>query len=71
MGHCDDGRSEWALGFVYEEKVVKKEIFFILIMIWLQKYYPIPSGIRKLMQFMVLLDLILVKKELDILQQFL
>src|SRR6266498_1364354 len=28
MGHCDDDRSEWALGFVYEEGVVKEGIFF-------------------------------------------
>ncbi len=28
IGHCDDDRSEWALGFVYEEEVVKKGIFF-------------------------------------------
>src|SRR6266511_2242837 len=28
MGHRDDDRSEWALGFVYEEGVVKKGIFF-------------------------------------------
>ncbi len=28
MGHRDDDRSEWALGFVYEEGVVKEGIFF-------------------------------------------
>ena len=28
MGHHDDDRSEQALGFVYEEGVVKEEIFF-------------------------------------------
>jgi len=28
VGHCDDDRSEWALGFVYEEGVVKEGIFF-------------------------------------------
>ena len=28
MGHRDDDRSEQALGFVYEEEVVKKGIFF-------------------------------------------
>ena len=28
MGHRDDDRSEQALGFVYEEGVVKKGIFF-------------------------------------------
>ncbi len=28
MGYRDDNRSEWALGFVYEEEVVKEEIFF-------------------------------------------
>src|SRR6266498_3327281 len=28
MGHHDDDRSEWVLGFVYEEGVVKEGIFF-------------------------------------------
>ena len=28
MGHRDDDRSEWTLGFVYEEGVVKEGIFF-------------------------------------------
>src|SRR6266498_360349 len=28
MGHYDDDRSEWTLGFVYKEEVVKKGIFF-------------------------------------------
>ena len=28
MGHRNDDRSEWALGFVYEEGVVKEGIFF-------------------------------------------
>ena len=28
MGHCDDDRSKWALGFVYKEGVVKERIFF-------------------------------------------
>src|SRR6266540_578552 len=28
IGHHDDDRSEWALGFVYEEGVVKERIFF-------------------------------------------
>ncbi len=31
IGHHDDNRSKWALGFIYEEEVVKKRIFFILI----------------------------------------
>ena len=35
IGHYDDDRSEWTLGFVYEEGVVKEGIFFILIMVWL------------------------------------
>ncbi len=35
MGYHDDDRSEWALGFVYEEGVVKEGFFFILIMVWL------------------------------------
>ncbi len=30
--YCDNDRSKWALGFVYEKEVVKKGIFFILIM---------------------------------------
>ena len=28
MGHRDDDRSEWVLGFVYKEGVVKEGIFF-------------------------------------------
>ena len=28
MGHRDDDRSEWALGFIYEKEIVKKGIFF-------------------------------------------
>ena len=28
IGYHDDDRSEWTLGFVYEEGVVKKRIFF-------------------------------------------
>ncbi len=28
MGHHNDNRSKWALGFVYKEGVVKKRIFF-------------------------------------------